>query len=255
MSLTTGLSLCFLCFYVVLSLSMTWGDRILPCMEISNVTIIPHIIFDGYDHFVRKAFLNSSMQLRYLVKSMLDTPCFIVWVFCPLRRRLIRLTEENYIHFWEGDLQIVTETDENELIKVLENMPHNNENNKQTLLLLFDADMGFFLHKQLIKQAKKMYEQQQDKDKLIELIKEEEEKGEMIVIHLPIFQEKKNNQLFRPMTFNDKNTINIIESSTIEQPSPVLQNGEIVIQEDDYFDPLFFKIVFEKISYILCGVN
>ena len=81
--------------------------------------------------------------------------------------------------------------------------------------------------------------------------KGEEENDEIIVINLHFFEEKVDFEYFNPMKFNDKNTITVIESSTVYE-TPVLQNGSIVIQKDDYFNPLFTKLIFERINSILC---
>ena len=91
------------------------------------------------------------------------------------------------------------------------------------------------------------------RDQSTKLMKEEEN-GQIIVIHLPISYKKVNLEPFHPMTFKHQNTINIIESSTTDE-TPLLQDENIVIQEDDYYNPLFVKMVFEKINSIICGMN
>ena len=136
-----GISLCCFCFCVVLSLSMAYGDLMSSCMEVRNVTIIPYVNVILGDIDIEPSIeeeLNAfAMQLKYLVKSVLETPCFIVWAFSPIESRLIRLTEENYANFLETDLQAITQTDENEVMKVLVNMPHNNNDNKQTIFHVY----------------------------------------------------------------------------------------------------------------------
>ena len=117
---------------------MAWGDlEILTCMEVRNVTVIPHIVLDayskGFDPYLDYFFQDMVMQLRYLVKSMLEIPCFIVWAFSPLQSRSIRLSKENYVQYFESGFQAITRTDANEVMKVLVNIPHNKDDNKQTL--------------------------------------------------------------------------------------------------------------------------
>uniref|UniRef100_A0A7M5WWI3 Uncharacterized protein n=1 Tax=Clytia hemisphaerica TaxID=252671 RepID=A0A7M5WWI3_9CNID len=93
------------------------------------------------------------------------------------------------------------------------------------------------------------------KDKLMKYMKEEEDNGEIIAIHLPFFYEKVDHTDFQPMKFNVENTINIIIKSSNIEESPVLQNGNIVAQGHYYRDPMFMKLVFEKINSILCRKN
>ena len=147
---------------------MAWRDMAVPCMEVRNVTIIPHIVMDDNrlkldDTFYIHKFSDTPLQLRYLVKSLLDTPCFIVWIFSPTRSRVIPLTEDNYIEFIMSEWQTVTRTDENELTKVLVNMPHNNVDNKQTLFFVYHASYGQALENyfKVITRLQDMYERKQ----------------------------------------------------------------------------------------------
>ena len=73
------------------------------------------------------------------------------------------LTEQNYIQFFETSFQAILDTDENELMKVLVNMPHNNDEFKQTLFFINCGFPGYDYqnHFKVIRQAQNMYERNQ----------------------------------------------------------------------------------------------
>ena len=62
---------------------------------------------------------------------------------------------------------------------------------------------------------------------------EAEENNEVKVIHLPLSYERVLREYFSLWTFYDENTIDIVVSSSIDE-SPVLQNGTVVMREEDY---------------------
>uniref|UniRef100_A0A7M5X158 Uncharacterized protein n=1 Tax=Clytia hemisphaerica TaxID=252671 RepID=A0A7M5X158_9CNID len=385
---TVNLTLSSFYFGVLLLVSMSWGDLMVsPCLKVRNITLIPIVaIKDEYDRDSDYVyFLRKDTQLTFLVKSILDKPCFMFWAFSPIQSRLIRLTEENYRAFFDTDFQAITRTDGREMMNVLENMPHTNNTSKQTIFFLVDRygysskslekDLSLEKHiSTVIKKAQRMWERKESdfvvlnvnyeadqlsipwirnenfisdtygsrkfdphlhqilmdqmlnprydwrerytrhlkvqcisskkhhfylwmnfswyypdyefwntivrdvlpnvtfhsiitvtdtmvlrkgytrKDKLMKYLKEEEEENdEIVVIYLPFSRGRVDHTYFYPMKFNDENAINIILRDTFED-SPVLQNGNIVVN-DDYRNPLFFKLVFEKINSILCRKN
>ena len=95
-----SISISFIAFYVTSQLQIVQGDIILPCYGIRNVTIIPYIDISQEDQstdYITKSYQDSARQLIYLVKELLDSPCFTIWTFSPIQSRLIRLREENYV--------------------------------------------------------------------------------------------------------------------------------------------------------------
>eukprot|EP00111_Clytia_hemisphaerica_P005716 TCONS_00016568-protein len=392
MSYTLGFISCFFCCCVVVSVPMALGDLILPCTEVRNVTIIPYdMLHSKFRHFnFEKYFHDSVIQLKYLVKSLLDKPCSIFWIFSPIQSRSIRLTMENYAEFLEREFQAITRTDENEVIKVLLNIPHNNNDIKQTLFFVtfalkkvsfddkhvkvFELTRNLFVRKQVDlvvwsiglspyrffqkwlpkqntiylipflhiyyitfnrhlhqilmdqlnnphydwqRRYKKYINIECQTSKKIRLyfwkkrainafhiynlwndlmtefnanatvqvlespffyhkfelysfdgssvsIKgyefleslKAEENDKIIAIHLPIFSERIRYTDYRPLTVLGKNKIiNIVRSRYIIGDDPIIQNGNIMIHEDDDLDPLFIKMVFERINSILCGLK
>ena len=78
-------------------------------------------------------FQDSATQLMYLIKELLDTPCFTVWMFSPIQSRIIRLTEGKYVQHFETEFQALVRTDENDILRLLSTIPPKNDNCKQTL--------------------------------------------------------------------------------------------------------------------------
>uniref|UniRef100_A0A7M5WR41 Cnidarian restricted protein n=1 Tax=Clytia hemisphaerica TaxID=252671 RepID=A0A7M5WR41_9CNID len=167
MSSTPGFLLCFLCCCVVVSVPMALGDLILPCTEVRNVTIIPYVMLwearRSRNINLEKYFHDSVIQLSYLVKSFVDKPCSIVWILSPIQSRSIRLTMENYAEFLEREFQAITQTDENEVIKVLLNIPHNNNDIKQTLFVVtFSLKVSFdYKHDKVFELVRKPFVRKQ----------------------------------------------------------------------------------------------
>ena len=136
----SSLSSCFVCFCMIFSVSMAWGDSISPCMEVRNVTIIPYITENDDKYIAKLSFEKvlekASLQLRYLVKSLLDTPCFIIWIFSPIQSRLVRLTQKNYVQIFDSKIQAEIDADQNEIMNVLLDMPQSNVDTKQTIFFV-----------------------------------------------------------------------------------------------------------------------
>ena len=87
----------------------------------------------------------------------------------------------------------------------------------------------------------------------MKFIKEEEDNDEIIAIHLPLFND--GYVYYKHfMSFNDTISIEILLDGTF-YGSPVLHNGNIFLREEDYYDPMFFNLVFERTNTILCGGN
>uniref|UniRef100_A0A7M5XLQ6 Cnidarian restricted protein n=1 Tax=Clytia hemisphaerica TaxID=252671 RepID=A0A7M5XLQ6_9CNID len=158
-----GLSTCFLCFIVCLPVSMAFRHTITTCFEVKTVSIIPNILEDPLTDSALHPLQDSTVQLRYLIKSMLHEPCFIVWAFSPVQNRLIRLYEENYTQFIDTQFQSVTQTDENDLLELLLNIRHHNDNNMQTLFFVFNVSpmRSYYNYFKMIQQAQNMYEKKQ----------------------------------------------------------------------------------------------
>ena len=109
-----SISILFIAFYVTSQLQIVQGNMILLCYGIRNVTIIHYIdISQEYQSidYIMKRYQDSAIQLIYLVKELLDSPCFTIWTFSPIQSRLIRLREENYVQFFETELQALTNKD------------------------------------------------------------------------------------------------------------------------------------------------
>ena len=81
-------------------------------------------------------FENPAVQLRYFIKSLLETSCFEVWIYSPIQNRCIRQTEENYVRFLGTEWMAITKTDNNDILNLLSNFPQSNDEIKQTLLFV-----------------------------------------------------------------------------------------------------------------------
>uniref|UniRef100_A0A7M5XKQ2 Uncharacterized protein n=1 Tax=Clytia hemisphaerica TaxID=252671 RepID=A0A7M5XKQ2_9CNID len=69
------------------------------------------------------------------MKSLFDMGCFDVWIYSPMLDRSIHQTKENYVRFLDTEW-IATSTDDNEIINLLSNIPHSNDQVEQTLLFV-----------------------------------------------------------------------------------------------------------------------
>ena len=78
--------------------------------------------------------MNIGIQLGYLVKALLETSYHEVWFYSPIRNRCIRQTEENYDHFLETKWRALTGTDDNDILNLLLDFPHTNDQMVRTLL-------------------------------------------------------------------------------------------------------------------------
>ena len=126
----------FLC--ITLQSRLVCGESFL-CTERKNITIIPHIDIEQKwkgDKWIEKHFKNPTMQLRYFIKSLLETSCFEVWFYSTIRNRCIRQTEENYVPFLETEWMAITSTDDNDILNLLSNISHTNDEIEQKLLFL-----------------------------------------------------------------------------------------------------------------------
>uniref|UniRef100_A0A7M5WYA0 Cnidarian restricted protein n=1 Tax=Clytia hemisphaerica TaxID=252671 RepID=A0A7M5WYA0_9CNID len=76
------------------------------CDEIRNVTLLLNI----HNEFSRYQEQNADMlqPVAILVKSLLDTPCVMVWIYSPLQARSIRQQRHNYKQFLTTEMQIMT---------------------------------------------------------------------------------------------------------------------------------------------------
>uniref|UniRef100_A0A7M6DRY8 Cnidarian restricted protein n=1 Tax=Clytia hemisphaerica TaxID=252671 RepID=A0A7M6DRY8_9CNID len=124
-------------FCMVISSHAGSAYTLLPCFSERNVTIIPCMNFPEYFRtFLDKLYQGISSQVMYLVQYLLDTPCFTVWVFSPIQSRVIRMSEENYINFFQTEFQAIDKTDSNDVVRVLSNIPRSNGGINQTLFFL-----------------------------------------------------------------------------------------------------------------------
>ena len=127
-------------FYIALS-SSTVSSELMLCIDRKNITIIPQIdLYQRWkqNHFLSKvllmSFMNIGIQLGYLVKALLETSYHEVWFYSPIRNRCIRQTEENYDHFLETKWRALTGTDDNDILNLLLDFPHTNDQMVRTLL-------------------------------------------------------------------------------------------------------------------------
>ena len=113
--------------------------RVILCTERKNITIIPHIDIEQKwkgDKWIEKYFENPALQLRYFIKSLLETSCFEVWFYSTIRNRCIRQTEENYVPFLETEWMAITSTDDDDILNLLLNIPPSNDEIQQTILFV-----------------------------------------------------------------------------------------------------------------------
>ena len=128
------------------------------CDQIKNVTVLPWI---SYQYLTQQlyystkttqpfipTYINSMQQISYLVKTLLDTPCVMVWIYSPLQARLIRQQREqkqNYNHFIATEIQGMNEPDKNKILELLLDFKNLNYKNKQTLFIITDDYDGVFM--------------------------------------------------------------------------------------------------------------
>ena len=161
-----SISILFIAFYVTSQLRFVQGDIILPCYGLRNVTIIPYInIIQEHQitDYIVEDYQDSASQLIYLVKELLDSPCFTIWTFSPIQSRLIRLREVNYVQFFETELQAITRTDENEILKLLSNIPEHAKNDiKQSVFFVCFKHRHSRTNQSVVvtNQIKQLYQQQ-----------------------------------------------------------------------------------------------
>ena len=100
------------------------------CDQIKNITILPYTN-DRHDMLIP--------QLAYLVKSLLDTPCVMVWIYSTLRAQSILQQVDHYNHFLETDIQGMNEADENMIVEFLLDFSKMGVTNQQTLFIIDDS--------------------------------------------------------------------------------------------------------------------
>ena len=145
---------------MVLSSNMNHADTILPCVSVRNITFIPYIdVKESWRKYIEIELKKSTKQIMYLIKDLLETPCFTVWAFSPLQSRVIRLTDANYLQFFETKYQAIVRTDRNDVLRVLMNIPQSNDDCKQTLLFYSLEFYGENEQSLVLHQLKKIHEQ------------------------------------------------------------------------------------------------
>uniref|UniRef100_A0A7M5XNI6 Uncharacterized protein n=1 Tax=Clytia hemisphaerica TaxID=252671 RepID=A0A7M5XNI6_9CNID len=113
----------------------------LLCTDRKNITIIPHNADTDTQHhlmfYSRNEMLeNTSLQLQYFIKSLLEDSCFEIWIYSPISNHCIRQTEENYVPFLQTEWMTITHTDDNEILDLLSHIPQTNDEIEQTLLFV-----------------------------------------------------------------------------------------------------------------------
>ena len=93
-------------------ISLVHADFVIPCAETRNIIMVPYIGYlkGAYGKILGENYkVNGVVQLlQYLVKSLLENPCFSVYVYSLLKHRLIRQRKETYIQFLETEIQLRT---------------------------------------------------------------------------------------------------------------------------------------------------
>ena len=132
------LFLCF-CIFAVCSVSgeEMFGDvkqGFFGCDQVTNVTILSNSID-----------LNTSLPvyLTQFVKSLLETPCVMVWIYSPFQARSIRQQQHNYHNFIATKLLLQRQTFipfkrlHNEFLSDFLKL---NDKNQQTPLVISDSE-------------------------------------------------------------------------------------------------------------------
>ena len=104
------------------------------CPKRKNLTIVPHIdVYHQYkeDEWFLDMLENSAMQLKYFIKSLLETSCLKVWFYSPVQNRCICLTEENYVRFLDTEWMAIQSTDDDDILNLLSDIPQSNEEMEQ----------------------------------------------------------------------------------------------------------------------------
>ena len=122
--------------YIIIQSKHVCGQSFF-CTERKNVTIVPHIDIEHSRISVLWKYVeNPVIQLRYFIKSLLETSCFEVWFHSPIQNRCIRQTEEIYVPFLYTEWMAMTSTDDNDIFNVLSNIPNTTDNIEQIILFV-----------------------------------------------------------------------------------------------------------------------
>uniref|UniRef100_A0A7M6DRK1 Cnidarian restricted protein n=2 Tax=Clytia hemisphaerica TaxID=252671 RepID=A0A7M6DRK1_9CNID len=124
--------------YLIIVMSISTSGSML-CNKRKNITIIPHIDVDqglNGDHAIERFFENPTMQLRYFIKSLFEMSCFEVWIYSPIQNLCIHQAEENYVRFLETKWMATASIDDKDIINLLSDIPHSNDQVEQTLFFV-----------------------------------------------------------------------------------------------------------------------
>ena len=134
-----------LSFYCLVNANFCWSGTehsIVGCIERRNVTIIPHFVSIFNSHSMKWSNVITRpiiIQLKYLVKTLFETSCINIYIYSNIRKRCIRQSMENYIHFLETEVQTDSTKYQNmePIISALSGIPSKSvDGEKQTLLFL-----------------------------------------------------------------------------------------------------------------------
>ena len=113
------------------------------CPQRRNITIIPYSIFDDYqeDTYIyvtgKGHMYYYGMQLIHLVKVLIEEmSCFEIWVYSPIQKICIHLTDGNYVQFFESEWTLITSTNDDDISDLVSKIPNTNDDYEQTLLFI-----------------------------------------------------------------------------------------------------------------------
>ena len=116
----------------------------LACDKIKNVTILSDNFDFKYGHV---PFINA--QFSNLVKTLLDTPCVMVWVYMPLRLRSVRQERNSFNNFLEADTPTKREPPKSVIFDFLRDYSKADAAKNQQILLIVVQHirfLGYFIN-------------------------------------------------------------------------------------------------------------
>ena len=137
----TRIVILILSFNIIAKFSLVQTDFFMPCVERRNITIVPYTGGPEYKvpHISRQTIRNAYVnKIAFLLRDLLEDPCFTVYVYCYLKKRCIRQTK-NIIANLETHIHIQTDSSYHNvnIARILTDIPPaSNHGAKQTLLLI-----------------------------------------------------------------------------------------------------------------------
>ena len=100
-------------------------------LKMRNITIVPDVYFDHLEALTQDRVYD---RFNVLINSLLRDKCMTVWIYSPLKKRSIQMTESNLIDFLNAEMAVYSGMDENEFLEFSSKLPTNNNNTEQTLI-------------------------------------------------------------------------------------------------------------------------